>query len=394
MVHPKFELSKRILQLPPAKIGPLLKIAEENKDIISLGPGEPDFVAPLHVREAAKAALDRGETHYSPISGRSDLKEEIAKKLKRENKIDASPDEITVACGSNEALILGLMALVDPGEEVLVPDPGFLAYIPMVQILDAYPSSINLKQEDGFQMSAESIKAAMKDPKKVKAMILNTPGNPTGTVLKKKFLEEIADMAVEHNFIILSDEAYEYQVYGGQKHVSIGSLNGMKDYVITLHSFSKTLAMPGFRLGYAHGPKKIIDALTKLHTYVTLSAPTISQIAARDAFRNWKQTKKEIEKMRNSYNKRRKLMYKRINEIKGFTSHEPFGAFYLFPRFDFKFSSFEFSGWLIKNAKVATVPGTEFGRNGEGFLRMTYATSLNSIEKAMDQIEQAVKKLK
>ncbi len=390
----KYNLSKRIIQLPKFKIGELLKIAEERKDIISLGPGEPDFYSPDFVREAAKKSLDKKETHYSPVSGRSDLKREIVKKLKRENKITYNSNDISVTCGSNEALVLALLALIDPGEEVLVPDPSFLAYRPMVQMLNGYPVSVPLTQENEFNLTKESLQNAIKDPKKVKALILNTPGNPTGTVMNKKALEELADVVVENNIIVISDEAYEYLTYERRKHISFASLNGMKDYTLTLQTFSKTLAMAGFRIGYAAGPSQIIKAMNKLHIFTTLSAPTTSQTAVRDALKNWKQAKKEIKRMRDSYNKRRKLIYKRTNEISGFYAHEPFGAFYLFPKFDFKMKSLDFSEWLLKNAKVAAVPGSEFGVYGEGFLRFSYATEYSKIEQAMDQIEAAVRKLK
>jgi aminotransferase len=286
------------------------------------------------------------------------------------------------------------MSLVDPGEEVLVPDPGFLGYIPSVEILTAYPVSVKLDFENGFEFTAENLNKAIKDLEKVKALIINTPSNPTGTVLSRKSLEEIADIAVEQEIFIISDEAYEHLVYQRKKHISIGSLNGMRDYVVTLHTFSKSYAMPGFRVGYAHGPKEIIEGMAKLHIYSSLCAPSISQYAALEALRNRKEARKSIKNMVKSYDERRKLIVKRIKEIEGFEIREPFGAFYAFPKFNFKMKAYDLSEYLIKKAKVATLPGTEFGRYGEGFLRFSYATAYEKIEEAMDRIENAVKGLR
>jgi aminotransferase len=383
-------ISEREIELPTLTIGKLLKIAEEDKTCISLGPGEPDFTSPPNIIKAAKKALDNKMTHYSPVAGRHDFKEAVIKKLKKENKIHAKPENIIVTTGSTEAIALALMCCIDPGEGVLIPDPGFLAYKPTVEILNGMPLSIPLLFEDGFQIDVKKADKAL-IPEKTKALIINTPSNPTGTVFKKKILEQIADFAVENNLLIISDEAYEHFVYGKAKHVSIGSLNGMEDYVLTLHSFSKTYAMPGFRLGYAAGPERLIEAMTKLHICTTLCAPTVSQIAGIEALKG---PQTAVEKMRREYDRRRKLIVKRLNEIKGFECIEPEGAFYAFPKFSFKMSSLKFSEWLLKNAKVAVVPGTEFGRCGEGFVRCSYATSYDKIKIAMDRIEKAVKKLK
>lgn len=387
-------LSKREEELPRATIGKLLKISSESKDIISLGPGEPDFATPEFIIKAAKKALDSKFTHYTSTTGISELKEEIAKKLKKENKINAGPENIIVTCGSTEAIFLSLLALIDPGEEVLVPDPGFLAYIPSVEILTAYPVSVKLDFEQEFEFTSENLKNAIKDQKKVKALIINTPSNPTGTVLSKKSLEEIADIAIEHDIIVIADEAYEHFIYEGKKHISIASLNGLEDRVITLQSFSKSFAMPGFRIGYACAPEKIIWAMAKLHIYSSLCAPNVSQHAALEALKNKKEAKKSVREMVNSYNKRRKLIVSRIKEINGFEIKEPYGAFYAFPKFNFKIKAYDLSEFLIKDAKVATVPGTEFGRYGEGFLRFSYATAYEKIEIAMNRIEKAVEKLK
>lgn len=384
-------ISEREKELPVASIVKLLRIAEEEKSIISLSAGEPNFDAPKSIIKAAKKVLDAGETHYSPSSGLSEFKEAVIKKLRKENGITLKPENIIATVGSTEGLLLGLMCTIDPGEGVLLPDPGFLAYKPMVEVLNGMPISVPLMEEREFQFDVDVMDKRI-IPEKTRVLILNTPSNPTGTVLTKRTLEEIADFAIDYNLLILSDEAYEKLVYDDVRHVSIGSLNGMKDYVVTLHSFSKTYAMPGFRIGYAAGPEKIIKAMTKVHIYTTLCSSTISQLTAVAALKGPQGC---IEGMRKEYDRRRKLIIKRLNNIDGFECLDPKGAFYAFPNITkFKMKSFNFAEWLLKKAKVAVVPGTEFGRNGEGFIRLSYATEYKLIEKALDRIERVVKRLK
>ena len=384
-------ISEREKELPESTIGKLLKIAVESKDVISLGPGEPDFVSPRNIIQAAKKWLDRSYTHYSPPGGRQELKEAIVKKLRKENKIRLGPENIIVTTGSTEAILLALMCMVDPGEGVIITDPGFLAYKPTVEVLNGMPISIPLYEREGFQLNVDRMRE-MIVPEKTNAMIINTPNNPTGTVLTKKTLEEIADFVVENEIMIISDEAYEKLIYDDAKHISVGSLNGMEEHVLTLQSFSKTYAMAGFRLGYAAGPEKIIKAMTKLHIFTSLSAPTVSQLTGLDALKGPQGC---IEKMRREYDRRRKLIVKRLNEIEGFDCFEPKGAFYAFPNIKaFGKKSLAFSEWLLKNAKVAVLPGTEFGRHGEGYIRCSYATAYEKIESALGRIERAVKKLR
>lgn len=384
-------ISEREKELPVSTIGELIKIAEESKGIISLGPGEPDFASPKHVIKFACQKLKEGYTHYSPPAGRAELREAIAKKLKKENKIDVSPDQVIVTVGSTEAIMLALMCTIDPGEGVLVPDPGFLAYTPTVEILNGMPLCVPHCESTGFQFDIEQAKRAIM-PEKTNVIIVNSPSNPTGVVYKKKVLEEIAGFVNEYDLLAISDEAYEKLVYAGEKHVSLGSLNGMEDRVLTLQSFSKTHAMPGFRVGYAAGPEKIINAMKKIHIYSTVCAPTISQEAALAALGG---PQKHVAKMVKEYDRRRKLMFERFNEIPGFSCVEPKGAFYTFPNIrGFGMKSLKFSMWLLKNAKVAVVPGTEFGRCGEGYVRCSFATSYEKISTALDRIEGATKKLK
>lgn len=388
---PKIEISEREKELPVSTIGELIKIAEEERGIISLGPGEPDFEAPKNIVNFACKKLREGFTHYSPPGGRSELREAVAKKLKRENGIDVSPEQVIITSGSTEGILLNLICTIDPGEGVLIPDPGFLAYKPTVEVLNGMPLSIPHNEEDGFQFNIENAKNVL-IPEKTKVMIINSPSNPTGVVFKRKTLEEIADFVCEYDLIVISDEAYEKFVYEGEKHISIGSLNGMEERVVTLQSFSKTYAMPGFRVGYAAGPEDLINAMKKVHIYSSICAPTISQLAAFEALRG---SQKPVEKMVREYDRRRKLIIKRLNEISGFSCVKPKGAFYAFPNIkEFGMTSLKFSNLLIKEAKVAVVPGTEFGNCGEGYIRCSYATSYEKIEEGMDRIENMVKKLK
>ena len=383
-------ISERASELPVLTIGKLLHIAEEDKSIISLGPGEPDFTAPKNIIAAAKRALDKGFTHYSPAAGRKDLKEAIIRKLRKDNRIHAGPENIVVTTGSTEAIMLALMCTIDPGEGVMYPDPGFLAYRPSIEALNGMALPIPLHEEDGFQIDVERMERQIV-PEKTNVLILNSPSNPTGTVFSKKALEEVAGFAMEYDLLIIADEAYEKLVYGDARHVSIGSLNGMEDRVLTLHSFSKTYAMPGFRLGYAVGEEKLIAAMTKMHLFTSLCAPTLSQVAAIEALKG---PQTAVRKMVREYDRRRRMIIRRLSEIQGFRCTEPKGAFYAFPNIShYKMKSYKFAEWLLKNAKVAVVPGTEFGRMGEWFIRCSYATEYKKIGKAMDNIERAVRRL-
>jgi aminotransferase len=383
-------ISEREKDLPVSTLGRLLKIAVESRDIISLGPGEPDFGAPSHIVRAARKSLSEGYTHYSPPGGRKELKEAIAKKLGKENGIEASPDNIIVTAGSTEAILLSLMCTIDPGEGVLMTDPGFLAYKPTVEVLSGMPLLVRLEEQAGWQPDIEEMGREIV-PEKTNAIIINTPTNPTGTVYTKRTLEDLADFAIEHDLLIISDEAYEKLVYDDAKHISIGSLNGMGDRVLTLQSTSKTYAMAGFRVGWACGPEKLVGAMSKLKLFSTVCAPTVGQMAALAALRG---TQKPTEEMRKEYDRRRKFMLKRLEEMELYCA-KPQGAFYAFPNISqFRMRSLRFAEWLLKEAKVAVVPGTEFGRGGEGHIRLSYATDYRLIRKAMDRMETAVKRLR
>ena len=385
----KIRLADRVKVIGTTKIEQSLRISEQHPDIISLGAGEPDFPAPPNVIKSAESFLEKGYTHYSPLQGRHELREELVKKLKRDNKVHVNPEQIIITCGSKEAILLSVLALVNPREEVVVPDPGYVAYRPIVELINGVAKSLPLREEDQFEVHPDILKKMI--TKKTRLIIINTPSNPTGTVLSKKILEEIADIAVEKNLMIMSDEAYEKLIYDNSKHVSIGSLNGMEDRVITIQSFSKTYAMCGFRVGYAIANENLIREMKEFKVCTTLSAPTFAQLAAVEALRN---SSNYIKKMVKEYDRRRKMIVKRLNEIQKISCLTPKGAFYAFPNIkNFKMSSDKFADFLLKKAKVAVVPGSEFGKYGEGYIRLSYATAYDKIVEALDRTEKSLRKL-
>ena len=381
-------ISEREFELPDAVIGKLLKIAVEDKRVYSLSAGEPNFPAPKPIIEFTKEFADKCN-HYSPPGGRHELKEALVKKLKKENNIHTRPENITVTCGSQEALLLATACTLDVSEQVIIPNPSFLSYLPTFQLFNAFPVSLELKEEEDWMINPDRLKKLI-NKEKTKAILINTPSNPTGNVLPKKILEEVADLAVEHDLYVFSDEAYERLVYG-KKHFSIGALNGMKNYAVTFHTFSKTYAMCGYRIGYVTAPERLTQAMTKIHIYSTLAAPTISQLVATKALTI---PKRYIEKMRIEYDKRRKFLVKALNNI-GLPTVTPHGAFYTFSNItDYFDDSFKFANDLLHRAKVAVVPGKEFGTHGEGYIRCSYATDYQLIIKAMDKLEKFVNKLR
>ncbi len=375
-------ISERELQLPDAVIGKLLKIAAEDREIISLGPGEPDFITPKPILDYAKKIIGKA-THYSAPNGKEELREVISKKLKKENKIYADAEDIIVTTGSQEGIFAALFTALDPTEQVIIQNPGYLGYIPIIDLIEAVPVGVRLREEHGFELEADAVKEAI-DKKKTKVLLINTPANPTGNVLSKQTMEELADIAVEHDLLIFSDEAYEDLVYD-KKHVSFGSLNGVQDRVVTFHTFSKSYAMAGFRLGYMHGPSDFIKAAAMPHHYMTLAPPHLSQWMALKALSLPKHYTNE---MVLEYDRRRRYIAPRLNEL-GLKTHMPDGAFYTFSRISevTKMNSYDFSKDLLNKAKVAVVPGSEFGKYGEGYIRCSYATKLPLIKEAMERIE-------
>lgn len=379
-------ISERELELPSGIIDQLMDIAAEHKEIISLGIGEPDFITPKPILDYAKKVIYKSSRYTAP-TGKHELKEALLKKLKRENKISTNIDNIIVTTGSQEGLFAVMLATLDPTEQVILPNPCYLGYIPIIDLVEATPVYAKLEEQENFEINPEKIKEQI-EPGKTKAILINTPSNPTGTVLSKKVLEEIADIARDNDLYIFTDEAYERLVYDA-KHVSIASLNGMQDYVASFFTFSKSYAMCGFRIGYCVLPEKLIKPVTRTSHYMTLCPNNLSQHLAIKAL---SLPNSYISKMVNEYNKRRKYIVKRLNDI-NLVTRMPHGAFYAFSNITHvtRKKSSEFARDILKKCKVAVVPGSEFGKYGEGYLRFSYATKLDLIKKALDRIEKFLK---
>ncbi|MBW3004760.1 aminotransferase class I/II-fold pyridoxal phosphate-dependent enzyme [Candidatus Woesearchaeota archaeon] len=383
------ELSEREQELPDLEIEKLIEIAVEHPEIISLGPGEPDF--PLHpelVRHTKKVA--HLVNHYSPAGGLRELREAIAKKLKKDNKIKANPDNVVVTCGSQEALMLATASCLDVSEQIILPNPGYMGFLPTCELFNANPRFVELKEEDDYAINPDAVKKLI-NKKKTKVLLINSPANPTGNVLSKKILEELADIAVEYDLYVFSDEAYEKIVYNGAKHHSIASFNGMEDYAVTFQSFSKSFAMCGYRLGYAVCDEELAEAMKKMHIFSTVCAPTISQLVGIKAL---KMGDKHAKMMVKEYDRRRKLIVPRLNEL-GISCPMPKGAFYAFGNIkSFDNNSVRFVKKMITQAKVSAVPGTDFGSGGEGHVRFSFATDYKLIQKALKRVEPWLKKYK
>ena len=378
-------ISERELQLPKSILEKLQSISSENKNIISLSIGEPDFITPKPILDYAKKIIYKS-THYTNTQGRLDLRRALVSKLKNENRIHTNEENIIVTTGSQQGLFATLLATLDPTEEVILSNPGYLGYIPAIELVNAVPSYIKLEEDNNFIINPDDIKKSI--TKKTQIILINTPNNPTGTVLNKKILEEIADIAVDNDLYIFSDEAYEKIIYD-KKHISIASLNGIKDYVASFFTFSKTYAMCGFRLGYCVLPSKLVHHVTRTNEYMDLCAPNISQLLGIKAL---SLNKSYINKMVNEYDKRRKFIVNYLNKL-NLTTKMPDGAFYAFSNISdvTKKSSNEFADEILKKCKVAVIPGTEFGKYGEGYIRFSYANNINLIKKAMERMEKFLK---
>ncbi len=374
-------ISNRELELPDAMIGKLQKIATESKDVISLSIGEPDFLTPKPLLTYAKKIIKQS-THYTPAEGYSELREVVSRKLKKENRIKTNVGNIIITSGSQAGLFSALLSTLDPKCEVILPNPSYLGYLPAVELVSAIPKFVKLEEKNNFEINPDDVKKVAN--KKTKVLIINSPSNPTGNVIRKKILEELADIAIEKDFYIFSDEAYEKLIYD-KKHISIGSLNGMQNHVVTFQTFSKSFAMCGFRLGYIAGPEKLTSAISKVSHYTNICAPAMSQRMGIEAL---KLPNKYLNKMLKEYNRRRLYIVKRLNEM-NLRTCLPEGAFYAFSKIPQK-NSVNFARKLLREAKVATVPGTEFGKYGEGYIRFSYATKLLLIEKAMERIEKVI----
>lgn len=382
-------LSKKIVQVKPSGIRKFFDLVSEMDDVISLGVGEPDFDTPWHIRDEGIYSLEKGKTFYTSNSGLKELKSEIAKYIKRTQNVDYDPaHEIMVTVGGSEAIDIALRAMIDDGDEVLIPQPSYVSYEPCAFLAGAKPVIIDLKAENEFKLTAKEIEDACTD--KTKILILPFPNNPTGSIMEKEELEKIAKVIIEKDLYVLSDEIYAELTYKG-KHVSITTIEGMKERTILINGFSKSYAMTGWRLGYACAPQKILEQMLKIHQYAIMCAPTTSQYAAVEALRNGD---KDVEEMRRSYNHRRRFLMNAFREM-GLECFEPFGAFYVFPCIkEFGMTSEEFATKFLMEEKVATVPGTAFGDSGEGFLRISYAYSLETLKTAMQKLNKFITKLR
>ena len=375
-------LSKTITTIQPSGIRKFFDIVSEMKDAISLGVGEPDFDTPWHIRDEGIYSLEKGKTFYTSNAGLKELKIEISNYLKRRCNIKYDYEkEVLVTVGGSEAIDIAMRAMLDPGDEVLIPQPSYVSYVPCATLANGIPVIIELKAENEFRLTAEQLEAAITP--KSKLLVLPFPNNPTGAVMERKDLEAIAEVIKKHDLFVLSDEIYSELTYLDE-HVSIASLPGMKERTILINGFSKAYAMTGWRLGYACGPEVIISQMTKIHQFAIMCAPTTSQYAAVEALKNGDD---DVAMMREEYNQRRRYLVHRFKEM-GLECFEPFGAFYIFPCIkEFGMSSDEFATELLKSQKVAVVPGTAFGECGEGFLRISYAYSLDDLKEALGRIE-------
>ena len=382
-------LSDAVVNIKPSGIRKFFDIVSEMKDAISLGVGEPDFDTPWHIRDEGIYAFERGKTFYTSNAGLKDLRIEIANYLKRTQNLEYNSDnEIIVTVGGSEAIDIGLRAIINPGDEVIIPQPSYVSYEPCAVLTGAKPVIINLKAENEFRLTAEELRAAITD--KTKILILPFPNNPTGAIMERKDLEAIAKVCIEKDILVMSDEIYAALTYK-DKHVSIAEIEGMKERTILINGFSKAYAMTGWRLGYACAPKELIQQMTKIHQFAIMCAPTISQYAAVEALKNGD---KDVEEMRQAYNQRRRFLMDSFKKM-GLDCFEPFGAFYVFPCIkEFGMTSEEFATKFLQEEKVAIVPGTAFGDCGEGFLRISYAYSLENLKEAIGRLERFITKLR
>jgi len=376
------KVASRVRKVSPSGIRKFFDLVMGMEDVISLGVGEPDFVTPWHIREASMYALEKGYTMYTSNYGMLELREEISKHLKKEYKLDYDPEsEILVTVGVSEGFDLAVRAITQPGEEIIIPEPSYVSYKPCVSLAGGKPMPVATKVEDSFKVKSKAIEDAITN--KSKAIVLNYPNNPTGATMNKNELEAVSKVAEDNDLLVISDEVYDKLTYDG-KHTCFASLDGMKERTILLNGFSKAYAMTGWRIGYACGDSEIIEGMMKIHQYSMLCAPITGQMAAIEALRHGEREMKQMMKM---YDRRRKLIVKRLNDM-GLTCFEPKGAFYAFPSIAASgLSSEEFSEGLLKKEKVAVVPGNVFGDSGEGFIRCSYAASIEEINNAMDRME-------
>ena len=382
-------LSETIVGIKPSGIRKFFDIVSEMKDAISLGVGEPDFETPWHIRDEGIKSLEKGKTFYTSNSGLVELRQEICNYLKRRYDISyRAKEEVLITVGGSEAIDIALRAMVDPGDEVLIPQPSYVSYEPCAILTGAKPVIIELKHENQFRLTAGELEEAITD--KTKVLILPFPNNPTGAIMEREDLEAIAKVVEKHDLFVISDEIYSELCYT-EKHVSIVNIPGMWERTILINGFSKSYAMTGWRLGYACGPEEIIAQMTKIHQFCIMCAPTTSQYAAIDALKNGDE---DVARMRESYDQRRRFLVHAFKQM-GLECFEPFGAFYIFPCIkEFGMTSDEFANRFLQEEKVAVVPGTAFGDCGEGFIRISYAYSMERLKEAIGRLEHFVARLR
>lgn len=382
-------LSDKIVDVKPSGIRKFFDIVSEMPDAISLGVGEPDFDTPWHIRDEGIYSLEKGKTFYTSNAGLKELRCEISNYIMRKQGIKYDPiNEILVTVGGSEAIDVALRCMVNPGDEVIIPQPCYVSYEPCAVMADAVPVIINLKHENEFRLTAEELEAAITD--KTKILILAFPNNPTGAIMEKKDLEAIAEVIIKHDLYVISDEIYSELSYN-EAHVSIATLPGMRERTIMINGFSKAYAMTGWRLGYACGPEIIMKQMTKLHQFAIMCAPTTSQYAAVEAL---KHGDGDVEEMREAYNQRRRFLMYQFREM-GLECFEPYGAFYVFPCIkEFGMTSEDFAMRFLEEEKVAVVPGTAFGDCGEGFLRISYAYSIDDLKVALGRMKKFIARLR
>lgn len=382
-------LSNKIMGIQPSGIRKFFDVVSEMPDAISLGVGEPDFDTPWNVREEGIYALEKGRTFYTSNAGLKELRIEICNYLKRKYNLSYDPiSETMVTVGGSEAIDVALRCMVDPGDEVLIPQPSYVSYLPCAVMADAKPVIINLKEENGFKLTPEELEENITN--KTKILVLPFPNNPTGAIMNRDELAKLVPLIIKHDLYVISDEIYSELTYGNERHVSIAEFPGMKERTIVINGFSKAFAMTGWRLGYACGPEEIIKQMIKLHQFAIMCAPTNSQFAAVEALKNCDE---DVDKMVEAYNQRRRYLVNAFKEM-GLECFEPFGAFYIFPSIKkFGMTSEEFATKLLKEKKLAVVPGTAFGDCGEGFLRISYAYSIDNLKEGLGRIKEFISEL-
>ena len=382
-------LAKKVVEIEPSGIRKFFDVVNEMKDAISLGVGEPDFDTPWRIREEGIYSLEKGRTFYTSNSGLKELKEEICNYIQRKTSVVYDPkSEVVVTVGGSEGIDIAMRAMLDPGDEVLIPQPSYVSYLPCAVLAGGVPVVIPLQNKNEFKLTREELEAAITP--RTKILVLPFPNNPTGSIMTREDLEPIAEVVKEHDLFVISDEIYSELSYQGE-HVSIAEFPGLRERTIMINGFSKGFAMTGWRLGYACGPAEIIEQMIKLHQFAIMCAPTNSQYAAIEGLRN---CQPEVDEMREAYNQRRRFLMHEFRRI-GLKCFEPYGAFYVFPDVsEFGMTSEEFATRFLEEERVAVVPGTAFGASGEGFIRISYAYSLEDLKVALGRLERFIERLR